>query len=322
MAIAMQQARATLGPDAVIVSTQTAENGHGVRITAAIETQDDGEFGFEGPGGAQMARTLDKLASTLERHAVPPGLRDRLLHAAGNLRAPDSTLGLAAALDATYAFSPFPAKPQSKPLILVGPPGTGKTSTIAKLAARATLASHPMAVISADATRAGGVEQLEAITRILRVELRAASDTHDLADAVAVATAGGMPALIDSAGINPFSPAEMSELEALVKAAGAEPVLVLAAGLDAAESSEIAEAFATGLGCKRMVATRLDTARRLGNLLAAASAGNLRFTDAGHSARVADGLAPLTPVALARVLIGDAESRAADPDQHDTRETA
>ncbi|MFO1188021.1 MAG: GTPase [Alphaproteobacteria bacterium] len=322
MALALQQARASLGPDAVIVSTQTAESGRGVRITAAIETPDDDDIGFEGPAGIEAARALGTLSGTLDRHNVPIGLRDQILNAAGNLRAPDSTMGLAAALDSLYAFSPFPPRIQGKPLVFVGPPGIGKTSTVAKLAARAVLGQHPIAVISADSTRAGGIEQLEAITRILRIDLAAASDARSLTDAVAVASSAGSPILIDSAGINPFAPDEMGELATLVAAADAEPILVLAAGLDAAESAEIADAFATGLGCKRLVATRLDTARRLGNLLVAASAGNLRFTDAAFSAGIADGLAALTPVALARVLMSDGQANALTAQPYATRETA
>jgi len=303
MAIALQQARASLGPDAVIVSTQTAESGHGVRITAAVETPDDDDLGFDGQAGIAAAHKLSTLAGTLERHSVPPGLRDRLLRAAANLPAPDSTLGLAGALDSLYAFSPFPTRLNAKPTILVGPPGTGKTATIAKLAARAVLAGHTMSVITADTTRAGGLEQLEAITRILRIDLGAVAGPRELGDAMVAA--GGRPTLIDSAGINPFAADDMRELGELVEAAKAEPVLVLAAGFDAAEAAEIAESFVAGLGCKRLVATRLDTARRLGNLLAAASAGGLRFSDASYSARIADGLAPLTPVALARILVGE-----------------
>jgi hypothetical protein len=60
------------------------------------------------------------------------------------------------------------------------------------------------------------------------------------------------------------------------------PALVLPAGLDAEEAAETARAFQL-LGCRHLVPTRLDAARRLGGVLAAADAG-LAFTEAGIGA--------------------------------------
>ena len=56
----------------------------------------------------------------------------------------------------------------------------------------------------------------------------------------------------------------------------------------------------------RMLVTRLDMVHRLGSLLAAADAAHLSFCDAGISPDVAEGLIPLNPVALARLLLPEA----------------
>ena len=63
----------------------------------------------------------------------------------------------------------------------------------------------------------------------------------------------------------------------------------------------MARAFAE-IGATRLLVTRLDTARRLGGMLAAASAANLRLCDVGIGPHLADGLSPLNPLALARLL--------------------
>jgi flagellar biosynthesis protein FlhF len=54
---------------------------------------------------------------------------------------------------------------------------------------------------------------------------------------------------------------------------------------------------------QRMVATRLDIARRLGGLLSAAQKGGLTFCDISFTPKVTDGLSPMTPNLLAEFLI-------------------
>jgi flagellar biosynthesis protein FlhF len=86
---------------------------------------------------------------------------------------------------------------------------------------------------------------------------------------------------------------------------------VLPAGGDAAESAELAAALA-GTGATLLIATRLDVARRLGGILAAAAAG-LALAEAGIGPGAADGLVPLTPDLLAAWLQRSADN-AAKPD--------
>ena len=78
-------------------------------------------------------------------------------------------------------------------------------------------------------------------------------------------------------------------------------MLVLPAGMDPSEAAETAEAFLP-LGIERLITSRVDTARRLGGLLAAGEAARLRLSDAGTGPHVGNGLQPLTPIALARAL--------------------
>jgi flagellar biosynthesis protein FlhF len=90
-------------------------------------------------------------------------------------------------------------------------------------------------------------------------------------------------------------------VQALAATAAAAMVLVLPAGLDPAEAADQARAFAA-LGARLLVATRLDMARRLGGILAAAEAG-LALTEAGIGPGAADGLLPITPAWLAARLM-------------------
>jgi flagellar biosynthesis protein FlhF len=65
---------------------------------------------------------------------------------------------------------------------------------------------------------------------------------------------------------------------------------------------EQAQEFAT-LGITRMLVTRLDMVRRLGSMLAAADAASLAFCDCSMTPAVADGLNPIDPMGLAKMLM-------------------
>ena len=303
---AIAQVRAELGDDALILSTRRI--GAGVEITAAAEPEPG-----PGPGPgpvrndpaapaakpappSQPAPDLAKL-SALKWHGVPDPLAATL--AAGPL---------ALALSIRFRFAAFDLSAGSQPLLVTGPPGGGKTLTVARLATRLVLKGLQPLVISTDAERAGAAEQLAAFTRLLGLPLIAAQNTAVLGRALKHRKAGA-PVLIDTAGINPFNPAEQAAVAALAAASKATSVLVLPAGLDASESADTAAAFAAA-GASHMVATRIDTARRIGGILAAAAAG-FSFTEAGTSARAEDGLQPLTPAFLSGRLTASLNRRAA-----------
>ena len=108
--------------------------------------------------------------------------------------------------------------------------------------------------------------------------------------------------LIDSDGVNPLSLPEMKRLSQFVRQSGAEPILVLPAGIDPMEAAEAAQIFAA-LGARRMIASRLDTSRRLGSLFSAASSGDLIISALGRSPNPADRLEPATASGLATLLI-------------------
>jgi len=280
---AMAQLRDALGPDAVILSTRRVAGG--VEVTAAVEPAEPLLI---------LPHAMPATADPIAWHNPPPVLASRL--SGGDL-----AVALAEALS-------FAALPDERPMLLAGPPGAGKTTTCAKLAARGILAGAPPLVVTTDGARAGAVEQLAAYTRVLGVTLAVAPTPGTLVKALA-RRLHGQPVLIDTAGIDPHDPEQAAMLEALVQAASAASVLVLPAGLDPEDAADLAVAFRT-LGAAHLLPTQLDLGRRLGGVLAAAAAG-LALTEAGTGPGAADGLTPITPVWLAaRLLAPRPEKRA------------
>jgi flagellar biosynthesis protein FlhF len=280
MSEAMATLRAELGEDAVILNTRRIAGG--VEITAAQEATDDEPLVIA-PDTAPAAA----IPAALRRHNLPAALAQRL--AGGPLEA---------ALGRAFRFAALPL--DGAPLLLAGPPGAGKTTSCAKLATRLVMAGKRPLLVTADGRRAGAAEQLAAFARVLDLPLAIAHSPAALAKALA-RRAEGQPALVDLPGCDPFDDAAARRHAALVEAARGTAVLVLPAGLDAEEAAETARAFHL-LGCRHLLPTRLDAARRLGGVLAAAAAADLAFTEAGTGTDVAAGLTPLAPAWLAQRL--------------------
>ncbi len=339
---AMQMVRETLGEDAIIVATREERGGKTVRVTAAVEHADryeDEEIAprrapaFE-PGVAMPDEkpdswnqyqeeddndenaVVEQLTDVMLRHAVPEDITDQVISCATVLGLPRADASLTAALEHLFAFKPLPQKPTKTVHMLVGPPGAGKTLATAKLAARAVLNGHRPAVISTDTIRAGGIEQLSAFTKLMRIELQKANTPKDLRTALE-AIRGADHIFVDTAGLNPFDPNEMKELARFIAAGDIEPVLVMPSAYDADESGEIARIYAT-LGVRSILPTRLDIARRLGGLLSAAHHGTLIFSDASNTPKVADGLISLSPQRLTNLLL---PSRRKTPGQNGSQRT-
>jgi flagellar biosynthesis protein FlhF len=241
-------------------------------------------------------------ARLLVYHDIPPVLRPALEHGP-----------LDAALSAALSFSPLPLREDSRPILLAGPPGAGKTLTMSRLATRLVLAGTTPLVVTADGRRAGAVEQLAAFTRLLGIELVIANHPVTLGRALARRTPG-TPVLVDAFGTDPFDPAQRAEMATFAATAGAAVALVIPGGLHQAEAAELADAFAEA-GATLLIATRLDQARRLGGVLAAAHAGRLALAEAGIGPGAAHGLTALTPAFLAHRLIqaGQPSPRGSSP---------
>ena len=299
--------RDSLGEDAIIIATREEKGGKSVRVTAAIE--EDRGIAFEIAKGGEVARDEDWLQyddensddnnvseailDVLLKHSVPEDVIDHIVSCASVMDIEEPSVAFVGAIDTLFSFTPLPTRSYKKALMLIGPPGAGKTLAVAKMAARGVMSDLNIAVITTDMARAGGFEQLQALTKVMNIDLKKARTATDLTRMLDDCS-GADQILIDTTGFNPFDTADMKALAKLTVAGDIEPVLVLPAGLDAIESGEMGRVFAT-LGVHRLLPTRADIARRLGGLLAAAHQGNLSFADVSATPDVAEGLQPLSP---------------------------
>jgi flagellar biosynthesis protein FlhF len=174
---------------------------------------------------------------------------------------------------------------------IVGPTGAGKTTTIAKLAARWCLQHGvaDLALVSTDGYRVGAREQLMTYARILGVPMHTANSGRELAR-VLERLKSRKRILIDTAGMGPRDVRLAEQLSALkLGAARSQVLLALPAQGEGHALDEIVRAFAqvTPAGC---IVTKVDEAVSLGAVLSATLRHRLKIAYLCNGQRVPEDL--------------------------------
>ncbi|KRE84902.1 flagellar biosynthesis protein FlhF [Rhodanobacter sp. Soil772] len=184
-------------------------------------------------------------------------------------------------------------------IALVGPTGVGKTTTIAKLAARAVMrhGADQVALVSTDHYRIGAAAQLEHYGRLLGARVYPAYDAASLRKVLEMLR-GSHTVLIDTAGVAGSDPRLAQQLEILADANGLRACLVLAAN---AQSQALDEAVRAYLPLKphACILTKLDEAPALGGALSVLIRHRLPLDYTTDGQRVPEDIA----TADARVLV-------------------
>ncbi len=186
-------------------------------------------------------------------------------------------------------------------IAFVGPTGAGKTTTLAKLAARAQLEhGQRVGLVTIDTYRIGAVPQLGAYADILRVPLEVAHTPEELSHALARLHDRDV-VFIDTIGRSPLGGGVDGLVPFLATAAADEVHLVLAATTRAEDSLRAARSFAR-LVPNRLVITKIDETEDYGALAAVSRATGLPLTWLGVGQEVPDDLEEATPERLAALL--------------------
>ncbi|WP_116811843.1 flagellar biosynthesis protein FlhF [Steroidobacter cummioxidans] len=176
---------------------------------------------------------------------------------------------------------------------LVGATGVGKTTLIAKLAARWVLRHGPrdIALISTDSVRIGAQEQIQTLGRLLGVPAYAIDGAAELADALDHLGDKRL-VLIDTAGLSPRDPRLEQELTLLAAASKRiETTLVLSAAAQAGAIEEAVQRFAPAQPTTCML-TKLDEATSLGGAISTLIRARLPVTYVSEGQRVPEDLTP------------------------------
>ena len=322
---ALAAARLELGPTALVLSTRLvpAQGLKGwfgervVEVTAATDRAVSKSRPSE-PASESAERPADAGQATLPRPvAVESPVASRLCAIglgrvfaaevasrvpATKRRAP-SDAAIRHALQERLQWLAASEETPSAVQVFVGPPGAGKTTTIAKIAAqqRARRGSR-LGLVAADGFRVGAVEQLRLYAEIIGAPFRVARSVDELTHAVADSTC---PVLIDTAG---RSPRDHEALEVFGVFAGQPQVrthLVVPAATSPDAFKRIIDAYAPAHPT-RVVFTKLDEADGIAPLIDVLRERDLVVSYLTAGQRVPEDLVAATPAGLAAQVLGEA----------------
>jgi len=172
----------------------------------------------------------------------------------------------------------------------VGPTGVGKTTMLAKLAARWVLRHGPrgLALISTDSVRIGAQDQMQTLGRLLGAPAIALDGAADLYEALTHLNDRRL-ILIDTAGLGQRDARLSGELSHLANTPGVESTLVLAASAQAGALEETVTRFATAQP-KSCLLTKIDEAASLGGSISTLIRAQLPLVYTSEGQRIPEDL--------------------------------
>ena len=174
---------------------------------------------------------------------------------------------------------------------LVGPTGVGKTTSTAKLAARCVMRHGPekLALITTDAYRIGGHEQLRIYGKILGVMVHSVKDESDLRIALKELR-NKHTVLIDTVGVSQRDQMVTAQV-AMLSESGADVKRLLCLNATSTNETlnEVVRAY-QGSGLAGCIMTKLDEAASIGNVLDVVIRHKLRLFYISNGQRVPEDL--------------------------------
>ena len=165
-------------------------------------------------------------------------------------------------------------------IILVGPTGVGKTTTVVKLAANFGIdekGNHKrrIVLITIDAYKIGAREQLEQYGKWMEFPFFFVSDFEELKRVIALNSEGTDLFIIDTIGRNPRDMTLLGEMKNILDACGslAEIHLAVAATTKSSDLREILGQF-EAFNYRSVLVTKMDETIRTGNIIGALAERN------------------------------------------------
>ncbi len=192
-------------------------------------------------------------------------------------------------------------------IVVVGLQGSGKTTSVAKLANHLRKQGRRPALVAADVHRPAAVAQLQTLGKQLALPVKTVR-TEAVADDVAAGVAAAARedrdvVVVDTAGRLHIDEAMMVEVEAIVAAAKPDEVLLVVDAMAGQDAVDAATAFKARLPVSGLLLAKVDSDARGGASLSVRAATGVPVKFLGTSEKL-DGLEVFHPDRLARRILG------------------
>lgn len=282
---ALSQIKDELGDEAMVVSTRDIRRGllgKGIEVSVAIDADSPTErapapsthraVGAMGAGYSLRDADVERIMAPLRSELR--SLRSLLRTSSDTRQAEELRREMTATRQALVEFrelprvtedlvtlvkdSPIAAPSEGRVIVLVGPTGVGKTTTIAKLAANTVYKKQQSAaIVTLDTYRVGGEEQMRTYANLIGAPLFVVADPRNLATQVSELEEYDV-VYIDTAGRSPRDVPAIRSLRAALSGIGDMEVHLTLALTTPSNVIDANHRRYTGVGVNRLLFTKLD----------------------------------------------------------------